>query len=1596
MTGQLLRKTLKILAIVILAILGLLFCIMLYFNSSSGQKRLSNLIFNRLSKQIGTPVEGRLSFSIPDWVHLDDLLLRDLSKDTLVYAQRAHFDVGLWKLFKNELLLEQVELENAFVQLKKKDQKFNFDYLVEAFSSDAPTAPEDTTKTPLKITLKGIDLKKIRVNYEDQDIEQRFKVSLGHLSSGLNELDLQRSVFDLKDTEISGLYVQGKLGNSSTDTSTSGPLPQVKIKSLLGQDLNWDLDLGGQYTSGNKAQVALKVKELDLPSLAFEIASLTAKADRLSFKQKDAPAVRQGEINYADLALSKLSLSAENVVMKDSVMSLDMISLQAQEQSGFEVENLSGRASLKGQTALLENIALKTPGSTLKATGTLQLDSTAFMKSKLDVVIPELKVAVKDAFYFASSLKQTLPKSHQDVWTGRGRIKGSIQDMQLDNVYLTATANTRVTLDGTLHFGEVFGLNMKVKDFSTTARDLEKYVSLPDSMRLPEQMVLNGAVSGTMENLMAEAYLNSSFGGARLKGTLKGLSKVPLYAGEANIENFAVGKLLANPQIGSVTASATFDGKGFENPRVAFAGNVAEAGYAGEVYQNLQVSGTLEEQQLLAKADIKDSKATVQLDVAVDMRQPALLITGRAAVDRVDLRALGLMKEKVILVGDFDIARLVADPKKPFIDFKGTGIKVITDSTSYTVGDLSVLTEYGEKDKRLDLKGAFVNMSLAGNFEYDRLAHILKSEVNKYFKLPDFTAAADSSDYYFSINGTLSYDPVMQVFLPGIRDFQPITINSSLTSEGELPFSGHIAVPYLLYDSIQVVNTTFDFKGDGERLNYALLTDQVSNPSFRLRKADLHGKLEDNVATFDLSVKDSVDQEIHSLAGLLESDGRKVRVSFDETGSKLFYEEWGGNPYGFIDYSSAGLYIDNVVFSSGDQVLRVNSVKEEVNGPLTVFAENLDLNFLSRAILQDSTLTSGYLDLDIEVSNYMGEGVLAFTGDAEIAEFHLNEVFLGNLEARAESDNLKEITVSATLAGENNDFELKGKYFTQRKEALDFVLDIGGLDLKALEPFLKEIAYDLKGKIEGDISIKGQVAQPDINGKAEFKQAELRIKETAALLKIDGQELVIEKSRLAFKDFLVKDANGQDLTVNGAVDFSTLPNLRYNLDIVTTNFLIAQSERGQSELFYGTAYLDSKLNIRGRNAEFRLTGDVTARENTNLTLLLPDESVGEDLNAVVTFVDFSHPENNVKKNTETKMSLANAVNVNVNIDQKSTINMLMNPITGDMLSASGIGRLNIGFDNAGELFIIGNLQIVSGSYELTFQTIKKRFEITESSKSSISFAGDPTKGVMDITAEYKVPGRKDVSTYPGLDDVKDKIFADVRVDLVLKGEVLSLSEVGFQIVAKENEVSVIADELKEQGWSIVNDRGEKKSVSEGAITAANREMLKQNAIMLLVAGSFSMDQILDSFTSSTGAGYEDLARRNVSQIISSQLERYASGLIKGVDLNVGLQSSGGARVDGSDRSTNLNLGVSKRLANDRLIFSVGKNFELENKNLQSDEIFDNVEANWLISTDGRYRLKVFRKNRNQSAIEGSVIETGLGFIIAIDYDTWKELMNRKK
>ena len=93
------------------------------------------------------------------------------------------------------------------------------------------------------------------------------------------------------------------------------------------------------------------------------------------------------------------------------------------------------------------------------------------------------------------------------------------------------------------------------------------------------------------------------------------------------------------------------------------------------------------------------------------------------------------------------------------------------------------------------------------------------------------------------------------------------------------------------------------------------------------------------------------------------------------------------------------------------------------------------------------------------------------------------------------------------------------------------------------------------------------------------------------------------------------------------------------------------------------------------------------------------------------------------------------------------------------------------------------------------------------------------------------------------------------------------------------------------------------------------------------------------------------------------------------------------------------MNVSKRLLNDRLKISVGSNFELEgpqNTNQQSNNIADNISADYQISRDGRYMLRFYRRNQYEGVVDGYIIETGLGFIMSVDYNKFSQILHRRK
>src|SRR5690606_34264406 len=140
-------------------------------------------------------------------------------------------------------------------------------------------------------------------------------------------------------------------------------------------------------------------------------------------------------------------------------------------------------------------------------------------------------------------------------------------------------------------------------------------------------------------------------------------------------------------------------------------------------------------------------------------------------------------------------------------------------------------------------------------------------------------------------------------------------------------------------------------------------------------------------------------------------------------------------------------------------------------------------------------------------------------------------------------------------------------------------------------------------------------------------------------------------------------------------------------------------------------------------------------------------------------------------------------------------------------------------------------------------------------------------------------------------------------------------------------------------------------------------------------------------------------RQSVSKILSEQLNNLAGDLVAGVELNFDLEATDDYTTGQRENRTDLNVGLSKRLLNDRLQVSVGSSFGLEGpqqSNREANNIAGDIEVNYQLSKDGRYLLRAYRKNQYQMAIQGQVIETGVGFVLTMDYNRFREIFDKQR
>ena len=1645
-----LKKTLRILLWFVGSIIALLLLITILIQIPSIQNYAKDKAVSYLHKKIKTKVSlDHISIKFPKDVVLEGFYFEDQKKDTLLAGKRLEVDVDLFKLISSELEINSVSLENTTANIyRNKQGVFNFDYIIKAFDSNEP---KDPNSKPFKISVVDVNLDNINFNFKDDFAKNDVKVKLTHFDTKFNKFELDKMNFDIPNINLNGLKLVldqdavEKIAEVSVETvDTISKRKDFKLKldkiSLSKIDVSYD-NKDSKLDSGIKlGNLDLTVNEIDLNKQlldfdSFELKNLKGNL-RLGVKDKqmkapslDSTSIKQSGwkvrlndvdiqniafrfddmqskptqsgIDYSHLDLSKFNLKAEKLYYGNDTISGNVKSLAAIEKKGLNIQSLKTNFFYGPKNASLDNLYVRTPQTLLQDKITLKYASLAALKKDIanltiDANLKDSKVGFKDVLLFAPDLKKTNPfkDNPNAILYLNTRINGKVKDLNIPQFEMSGIGATRVSLSG-----KIKGLpdakkayyDLDIKKLSSTSKDVYSFVpagTIPKNIQLPAQLNLHGKFKGSIQNFNTNLALNSSFGNAKVDALFdQRVKKKEKYDANVSLSDFDLGKLIKNDSIGKITLNAKVKGTGLDpkTARATLDGIVQKAVFNRYTYRNLALKGNIANGSFAVKSGMKDPNLNFNLAASGNTKQKYPSIKLKLNLDIADLEKLNLHAGPMKLRGNIDAD--VANSNPDFLNGKVflSNVQILQDKEPIVLDSVRVIAFSDNTRNNIKISSQFLQAEVDGKYKLTTLSSAIKKSLSKYIDLKNPKVNGESDEQRLTFKLKVDNDPILFKLVPKLTGLEPINITGKYNNVTDtLEVKG--TIPRIVYGTNTIADGKINIEAKENALEYMISVATIESGSIKVPFTSLSGTVENNNLAYALEVQDAKQKQQYFIAGVFKAEDSKNIFKIDAENFILNYEKWNIDPENAIEFGDKRLYINKFYLANAGNELKIQSQGTQNNAPLQVDFVNFKIETIMNMVKKDKLLMQGLINGNAVVENVMTSPT--FTSDLKIDDFAFRGQPVGNIAIKVDSKTNNLLAANVTLSGQENDVNVNGTYRIKDGN-LDLNADINKLTIQSIQGFTMENVTEGKGFLSGNFKITGNTSAPKIAGELNFNDTGFRITQLNSYFKTDQEKITFNNDIITFDKFTLIDENDNELSVDGTIQSPDFKNYNFGLTVVADNFRAINSKAADNDLFYGDLFLDTKLNIKGTLDSPVIGGNIKINEDTKFSVVLPqsDPSIA-DREGIVEFVN----EDNLylKQTIEMENKLNQSplkgmdVSVDITIDKEAELTLVIDKGNGDYLNLKGEAQLTGGIDPSGKTTLTGKYEFTEGAYEMNFNMIRRKFDIQKG--SSITWNGEPTMATLNITAIYEVEtapidllGNQLGTSGTERNTFKQKI--PFQTHLKMKGELLK-PEITFDIILPEGNHGVSSNVIE---------------LSKAKLEQLRQEPaeLNKQVFALLLLNRFIGENPFAS--ESGGTSGESLARQSVSKILSQQLNDLAGDLIKGVQLEFDLESTDDYTTGTRENRTDLNVGVSKRLLNDRLKVSVGSSFGVEGQeraNEESTNIAGDVALDYQLTKDGRYMVRAYRKNEYQVAVEGQVVETGVAFIITMSYNKFRELFHR--
>ena len=545
-------------------------------------------------------------------------------------------------------------------------------------------------------------------------------------------------------------------------------------------------------------------------------------------------------------------------------------------------------------------------------------------------------------------------------------------------------------------------------------------------------------------------------------------------------------------------------------------------------------------------------------------------------------------------------------------------------------------------------------------------------------------------------------------------------------------------------------------------------------------------------------------------------------------------------------------------------------------------------------------------------------------------------------------------------------------------DALDLSVDIERADLFFFRYIFEERVSRVQGYTTGDLHIGGHVRDPVFDANLRIVNGGVTLPLFGLQYEVEGP-VMVDKQGIHPRGLAVRDEEGTG-TIEGSVLFNDYQYFSFDLSADLDGITVINVSQAKDLPFYGYIRATGPLHLTGPLSDATLRSNA-ARTTPDSELFIPvtGETVQEDTGFIV-FADstgrapdiptFTRRQNILGDRPEGVPTFVEGLNLDFNVTapEESTVNLVFDPIVGDVVTVVGSGRVQLQ-RKEGDFSVYGNFRATSGTYLFTAgEVFVRRFSIAE---GTITWDGDPTNAQLDLDAEYRT--RASPTGLPGFQNARGRIPVTVLLDIT--GRVTTPRvDLGLSLTRSEERNLVGSESLD----AILNQ--------PARTTEYATSVLLTNTFLLTTESITQRGRGGETDNSLTTAGNQ-LAFNSVSQLVSSQLNRYLGQALPNVDLNFGVQGEDPDDLD-------LIYGVALRLLNERLVIRGEGVYTSDTEERQVEgpqgEFVLEVRLSSRVSAKVFYRRDGDELTRNQSLMSSR----GAGVSYQTQFSTWRSLFQR--